>query len=160
MNAKGRLSSLRYGQLVVGQTFGPFPYELTADACRRYAELTGDAHPVYRDAAAARSAGAGDVAPPPALTTVIFLRALGAAIDGIPPGSILAKQEFEIGEMPEAGERLETEMAVVEKYWKRERPYVVLEFRVRRPNGALAMVGRKIIIWPKQLSDKPEEAAA
>jgi acyl dehydratase len=158
MSEAPRFSNLRYEQLQVGQTFGPFPYDVSADTCRRFAELSGDPHPVFRDTAAARAAGLGDIVPPPGLTTVMFLRALGAGIAGIPPGSILAKQEFDFGEAPRPGECLQMEMIVAEKYRKRERPYVVLEFRVRRPSGALAVVGRKIIIWPPQLSGPAEEA--
>lgn len=158
MSEAPRFSNLRYEQLQVGQSFGPFPYEISAPTCQRFAELSGDSHPVFRDEAAARAAGLAGITPPPGLTTVIFLRALNAGMGGIPPGSILAKQEFEFGEAPHAGERLQTEMIIAEKYRKRERPYVVVEFRVRRASGALALVGRKIIIWPPQLSGPAQEA--
>ena len=67
---------------------------------------------------------------------------------GIPAGSILAKQQFEFqGRLPvDSPARVTT--WVGEKYVRRERPYVVIEFDVRDAQDAPVLTGRKIIVWP------------
>ena len=67
---------------------------------------------------------------------------------GIPAGSVLAKQELEFhAELP-ADSTVNITTWISEKYIRRERPYVVIEFDIRDESDTQVVTGRKIIIWP------------
>ena len=85
---------------------------------------------------------------PPAVFPVLFLKALRRAMGGIPNGGVLAKQEFEFGVPLAVGSEVEIDTWVSDKYVRRERPYVVVEFEIRDGSGAVALTGRKFIMWP------------
>jgi allophanate hydrolase subunit 2 len=85
---------------------------------------------------------------PPAVFPILFLKALRRSMGGIPSGSVLAKQELEFhAELPvDSTVRITTWIS--EKYIRRERPYVVIEFDIRDESDRQVLTGRKIIIWP------------
>jgi hypothetical protein len=74
------ISSVRYEQLSVGQRWGPFTEQLTADTSDR-----------LRGALGTRRSGAGA---PPGVLPVISLRVLRRALMGIPAGGVLVRQRF------------------------------------------------------------------
>ena len=128
------LSDVGYDDLVVGRRYGPFEETVDAPLADQLRGVIGEAQP-------------GSLAPP-AVYPVLFLRALRRAMGGIPPGSILGKQEFEFHAPVRVGDTVSISTWVGDKYIRRERPYAVIDFEISRPDGAIALTGRKIIVWP------------
>jgi hypothetical protein len=85
---------------------------------------------------------------PAAVFPVLFLMALRESMGGIPAGSILAKQQLEFQGRLRAGSKARVTTWVGEKYVRRERPYVVIEFDVHDADDNPVLTGRKIIVWP------------
>ncbi|HUC27814.1 MAG TPA: MaoC family dehydratase N-terminal domain-containing protein [Streptosporangiaceae bacterium] len=56
------------------------PYEVSRVKIAEFADAIGDVNPVYRDVAAARAAGHGDVIAPPTFAIVISMAGSGAAL--------------------------------------------------------------------------------
>ena len=129
------LSNVAFDDLVVGARLGPFREHVGAGDAGRLRGAIGEPDAV-------------SVAPP-AVYPVLFLKALRRAMGGIPSGSVLAKQELEFhGELP-VDRDVEITTWVSDRYVRRDRPYVVIDFDVRAADGGASVVtGRKIIIWP------------
>jgi acyl-CoA thioesterase FadM len=85
---------------------------------------------------------------PPAIFPVLFLKALRRSMGGIPAGSVLAKQELEFHAPLPVDSEVQVTTWVSEKYVRRERPYVVVDFDIRDEAGTQLLTGRKIIMWP------------
>ncbi|MEZ5076762.1 MAG: hypothetical protein R2725_04905 [Solirubrobacterales bacterium] len=128
------LSNVVYDDLVVDRRMGPFEETVSADVAAGLAAEIGRPHPV-------------DEAPP-AVFPVLFLKALRRAMGGIPPGSILAKQELEFHRALPVDSAVSIETWIGNKEVKRERPFVTIEFDIRDAGGARVVTGRKVIIWP------------
>ena len=65
----------------VGRVFGVSdPYQVSRVKIAEFADAIGDANPVYRDKAAAQSAGHSDVIAPPTFAIVISMAGSGAAL--------------------------------------------------------------------------------
>jgi acyl dehydratase len=63
-------------QSFVGRTYPPTePYEVGREKIREFADAIGDAHPAYRDRAAAEKLGYPDVIAPPTFPIVVATRA-------------------------------------------------------------------------------------
>lgn len=134
-----RHSDVSYEDLDVGATYGPFSETVDAQLADSMRETIG----VERQGAVA----------PPAVFPILFLRALRRAMGGIPPGSVLAKQDLEFHAPVSVGSAVQVLVRVSEKYVRRERPYAVIEFEIANDDGELALIGHKVIVWPV-----PEEA--
>ena len=66
---------------------------------------------------------------------------------GSPPGGIHAKQSIRFHRSLAVGEDLSLQATVVDKYVRKERPYVVSEFEARGNDGCLVSSGRITSIW-------------
>lgn len=128
------LSNVTYDEIEVGKSLGTITETVGAELA---AQLSG---PIGEPVEAA--------AVPPAVFPVLMLKALRRSLGGIPNGGVLAKQEFEFGVPLRIGGQVEIETSVSDKYVRRDRPYVVVEFAMRDGDGATALTGRKIIMWP------------
>jgi acyl dehydratase len=128
------LSNITYDEIEVGKKLGTISEPVERDLAAR---LTG---PIGQPVEAG--------AVPPAVFPVLFLKGLRRSLGGIPNGGVLAKQEFEFGEPLAIGDTVEIDTWVSDKYVRRDRPYVVVEYEVRDGSGATALTGRKIIMWP------------
>lgn len=128
------LSNVTYDEIEVGKKLGTISETVTAELASRLSGPIGE--PVEATVA------------PPAVFPVLFLKALRRSLGGIPNGGVLAKQEFEFGEPLPVGSEVEIDTWISDKYVRRERPYVVVEFEIRDGSGAQALTGRKIIMWP------------
>ena len=128
------LSNVAYDDLEVGERVGPFTETVTADLAARLSGPIGEPHP--------------SSLAPPAIFPVLFLKALRRSMGGIPAGSVLAKQELEFHAPLRVGGDVLLTTWVSEKYVRRERPYVVVDFDIREPSGEQVLTGRKIIMWP------------
>jgi acyl dehydratase len=128
------LSNVTYDELEVGRIVGPFAETVSADLAARLSGPIGEPHPT-------------ELAPP-AVFPVLFLKALRRSMGGIPAGSVLAKQELEFHAPLAVGSEVQVTTWVSEKYVRRERPYVVVDFDIRESSGTQVLTGRKIIMWP------------
>ena len=128
------LSNVAYDDLEIDKVLGPY------------------AEPVPEALASGLAGSIGTPQPtsmaPPAVFPVLFLKALRRSMGGIPAGSVLAKQELEFhAELPvDSTGNIKTWIS--EKYIRRDRPYVVIEFDIRDESDTQVVTGRKIIIWP------------
>jgi hypothetical protein len=62
---------------------------------------------------------------------------------------VLAKYELRFGEPLQAdGGDVTIEVSIAEKYVRRERPYVVVQFAIDDAEGKRALTGLKTIMWP------------
>ncbi len=128
------LTDVAYDDLEVGKVLGPFSEPVSAALAARLAGPIGEPQEV--------------ALAPPAVFPVLFLKALRRAMGGIPAGAVLAKQELEFhAELPVDSEVSITTW-VSEKYVRRDRPYVVIDFDIRDESEAQVLTGRKIILWP------------
>ena len=128
------LSNVTFDELEVGKPLGTVTETVSAELAGSLAGPIGEP---------------GEVAvAPPAVFPVLFLKALRRTLGGIPNGGVLAKQEFEFGAPLPVGSEVEIDTWVSDKYVRRERPYVVVEFAIRDAGGDQVLSGRKIIIWP------------
>lgn len=128
------LSNVAYDDLVVDRRMGPFEETVSREMAEQLAQEIG--RPVAVSAT------------PPAVFPVLFLKALRRAMGGIPPQSILAKQELEFHRVLPVDSSVSIETWIGNKEVKRERPFVTIEFDVRDADGNQVVTGRKIIVWP------------
>lgn len=128
------LSNVTYDELEVGRTLGKTTETVDAEMAGLLSGPIGQP-------------GAEVGVAPPAVYPVLFLKALRQTLGGIPNGGVLAKQEFEFGAPLPVGSEVEIEVSISDKYVRRERPYVVVEFDISN-DGERVLTGRKIIMWP------------
>lgn len=128
------LSNVTYDELEVGATLGTVTEPVSAALAGSLAGAIGEP-------------GEAAVAPP-AVFPVLFLKALRRTLGGIPNGGVLAKYELEFGAPLKTGGEAEIKVSIADKYVRRERPYVVVQFDISDGDGAQVLTGRKIIMWP------------
>lgn len=136
-----------YEKLSVGQTFGPHLYPLTRESIEQWCRLHGQKHPLSLDSEEAQHRGYRDVVAPSGMAFIFSLQAL-THLDVMPAGVILAGKDLHFYEPPCAGDTIETKIKVAEKYIKRDRQYIILEFISRINGDAIAVVDRMSAIWP------------
>jgi acyl dehydratase len=99
---------------------------------------TKDESGLYNDTGGARRA--------PSMIASVYLIDLLMARRS-PPGGIHAKQAIRFHRPILVGETLGIQARVVDKYVRKERPYVVSEFEARGSDGGLVSSGRITSIW-------------
>jgi len=129
------LSDIQYVDLAMGRRFGPYKETLAPELVDRLRSTIGVTRPGV-------VAGA-DVFP------VLFLKVLRRAFGGIPTQTVLAKEELEFHAPVTVGSAVQCVTWVGEKYVRRARRYVVVEFEITTSDGELALTGRKVIVWPE-----------
>ena len=129
------LSNVTYDQIEVGKSLGTVTEPVSAELAGSLAGPIGEP-------------GAQPTVAPPAVYPVLFLKALRRTLGGIPNGGVLAKYELEFGPPLKTGGEVEIEVSINDKYVRRERPYVVVEFAITDEGGTRVLTGRKIIMWP------------
>lgn len=132
-----------FKQLEVGRVFPvpPASFFVTEEIVDAYLEATGDDTPAFRKGAEPRPA-------PPTLAAVYMLDALGHFRN--PPGGIHTKQSFTFHRPAYVGDRLESEVRILEKYSKKNRDYVAMEIVTRNQRGELVTSGIITRIWGKE----------
>jgi hypothetical protein len=128
------LSNVTYDELDEGQVLGTVTEPVSAAMAGSLAGEIG-------------APGEADFAPP-AVFPVLFLKALRRTLGGIPSGGVLAKYELRFGEPLATGGEVTVEVSIAEKYVRRERPYVVVQFAIDDAEGKRALTGLKTIMWP------------
>src|ERR1700754_3058899 len=119
-----------YDRLQVGEVLGTRDLTITREMIATCADAIESRHPWYRE----DSPFGGPVAPP-----TIFdnesLRMLDEQYARF--GSIHAKQAWEFVRPARLGDRVTLRVAIVEKYVRRERPYLVMELTAVNAGGDL-----------------------
>jgi len=128
------LSNTTYDELEVGSVLGTVTEPVGAELAGSLVGTIGDA-------------GEAEVAPP-AVFPVLFLKALRRTLGGIPNGGVLAKYELDFGAPLKTGGDVAIEVSIADKYVRRERPYVVVQFAIDDADGERALTGLKTIMWP------------
>lgn len=133
----------RYDDVRVGDVFPPAPLHFVIDAAvvEDFLAATGDDGKFYTTAeTGARRA--------PSMIAAVYLISLLAARHS-PPGGIHAKQAVRFHRGLSIGETLSIQARIVDKFVRKERPYVVSDFEARGTDGNLAASGRITSIWGK-----------
>jgi 3-hydroxybutyryl-CoA dehydratase len=132
----------RYDDVKVGDAFPPQPlaFEVSDAVVDSFLAATGDESGLYGSAGHGRRA--------PSMIASVYLIDLLMARRS-PPGGIHAKQAIRFHRSIRVGETLGVQARVVDKYVRKERPYVVSEFQVHGGDGDLVASGRITSIWGK-----------
>lgn len=131
---------LRYDDVSVGSVYPPEPmaFEVSAVTIDGFLAATGNDDGLY--------APADGVCRAPSMIASVYLVDLLKARRS-PPGGIHAKQTIKFLRPLVVGETLMLQARIVDKYVRKERPYVVSDFEARGTDGGLAATGRITSIW-------------
>ena len=131
----------RYADVTVGDVFPqqPLHFCVAADVVDGFLAATGNEDGRYRGGSPRRA--------PSMIASVYLINLLTARRS--PPGGIHAKQAVRFHRAVSVGDMLSIQARVVEKYERKERPYVVSDFEARGDDGALVASGRITSIWGK-----------
>ena len=132
----------RYDEVTVGDVYPPEPltFDISATVVEGFLSATGNQSALY-------APGRGRA---PSMVASVYLIDLLMARRS-PPGGIHAKQAIRFHRAVQVGETLSIQGRVVEKYVRKERPYVVSTFEARGADGTLVSSGRITSIWGKDL---------
>jgi acyl dehydratase len=126
----------RYDEVAVGDVFPDLPLTFeVGGVVERFLAATGNNDPRY-------SEGKGV----PSMVAAVYLIDLLKA-RGSPPGGIHAKQAIRFHRPLRRGDSLSIQASVVEKYVRKDKPYVVSDFEVRDAHGEIVSSGRITSIW-------------
>jgi hypothetical protein len=133
---------LRYDEVEIGAVYPPEPlvFEISDTMVDEFLAATGSESDLYDAREGARRA-------PSMIASVYLINLLNARRS--PPGGIHAKQAIRFHRPVAVGDVLALQARVVDKYVRKERPYIVSEFEARGSDGALAASGRITSIWGK-----------
>lgn len=84
---------------------------------------------------------------PPAMATVLMMRAYMHLLSPRPPGNIHARQQMTLGEPIVLGDCISTEIECVGKEIRRERRYVTVHARGKNQHGMTCYEGVLTLIW-------------
>lgn len=128
----------RYAEVSVGDVFPPDPlrFHVAADIVEGFLSATDNDGAHYP----------GPSRRAPSMIASVYLIDLLSARQS-PPGGIHAKQAIRFHRAVEIDETLSIQAKVVEKYVRKDRPYVVSDFEARDEGGALVASGRITSIW-------------
>lgn len=129
----------RYADVSVGDVFPdePLRFRVEPAVVDGFLAATGNEDARYRGDAPRRA---------PSMIASVYLINLLAARQN-PPGGIHAKQAVRFHRALCVDETLSLQARVVDKYERKERPYVVSDFEARDDGGALVASGRITSIW-------------
>ncbi|WP_112664433.1 MaoC family dehydratase [Microvirga flavescens] len=132
----------RYDEVEIGDVYptAPLTFEVSAAVVDGFLAATGDGTGLYARESDNRRA--------PSMMASVYLIDLLMARRS-PPGGIHAKQAIRFHRPLAVGETLGIQARVVDKYVRKERPYVVSDFEARGSDGGLAASGRITSIWGK-----------
>ena len=130
----------RYDDLKVGDVFPPEPlaFVVDHDVVDGFLAATGGRSGLCDGPAGARRA-------PSMIASVYLIELLKARRS--PPGGIHAKQAIRFHRPAMVGERLSIQARVIDKYVRKERPYMVAQFEARGSDGGLVSSGLITSIW-------------
>ena len=128
-----------YAEIEVGAVFPETPTVF---------DVTPEVVAAFRAATLDEPQDVGEGTPAPSLLAAVYLiEALAAR--GSPPGGIHAKQSFHFARPIVVGDRLRTQARIVDKYIRKDRPYVVSTFETRNGADEIVATGTITSIWGK-----------
>lgn len=132
----------RFDEVEIGDVYPrePLAFEVSAALVDGFLAATGDGTGLY-------DTGGQPLRAPSMMASVYLVELL--ATRRSPPGGIHAKQSVRFHRPLAVGETLALQARVVDKYVRKERPYVVSDFEARGHGGDLAASGRVTSIWGK-----------
>lgn len=130
----------RYEEVAVGDVYpaAPLTFAVSAEKVDAFLAATGNDGALYKEQGSKRRA--------PSMIASVYLIDLLMARRS-PPGGIHAKQAIRFHRALAVGETLSIQAKVVDKYVRKERPYVVSDFEARGTDGSLVSSGRVTSIW-------------
>ena len=131
-----------FDEVAVGDIFPaePLRFHVGSEVVDGFLSATGNDSPLYGAKNGSRAA--------PSMIAAVYLIDLLMARRS-PPGGIHAKQAIRFHRGIDVGETLSIQARVVEKYVRKERPYVVSDFEAKGADGSLVSTGRVTSIWGK-----------
>jgi hypothetical protein len=134
----------RFDEVEVGDIYpsAPLAFNVSAAIVDGFLKATGNESGLYDASREKRRA--------PSMIASVYLIDLLMARRS-PPGGIHAKQSIRFHRPLLVGETLGLQARIVEKYIRKERPYVVSKFEARDKNGELVASGVITSIWGKDL---------
>ncbi len=149
-------TDLTYDAIELGRDYGPWRYPLQ-DRIQRHLEAVENEHPWHRQ----RSPWGPPVAPPAVLgnATLRFIDSIAP----VPPGTLHAKQELELGNALRLDRRLIAYGRFVEKYERRGRLWFVFEARFRDESGLMIGHSQVTMAFPegkKEVGRRKEQGGA
>lgn len=134
----------RYDDVDVGDVYPtePLVFDVSAEVVDGFLAATGNGGSFYQASQGTRRA--------PSMIASVYLIDLLMARRS-PPGGIHAKQSIRFHAPIHIGEKLKIQGRVVDKYIRKDRPYIVSDFEVRTSKGVIAATGRITSIWGKDL---------
>ena len=84
---------------------------------------------------------------PPAMATVLMMRAYMHLLSPRPPGNIYARQQMKLGAPIRLGDTVRTEIECIGKELRRERRYVTVRARGTNQHGTTCFEGVLTLIW-------------
>lgn len=139
------LPELHYDDIDVGQRFTPTIRPLTREMVANYARSV-------HDHGLAELAGKpdGTVIPDTSLAILFTITRQVLAQDfRLPPGGVLARQEYEVTRRLKLGEVVRTESSIAAKYEKKGRRYVELRSDLFDAEGALIGHAVNQVLWAR-----------
>ncbi|NGN41711.1 hypothetical protein G6N74_11580 [Mesorhizobium sp. CGMCC 1.15528] len=131
----------RYDEIAVGDVFPetPLSFKVSEKVVNGFLAATSNEDALYHG---------GEIRRAPSMIASVYLIDLLMARRS-PPGGIHAKQAIRFHRAIAIGETLVMQGRVVEKYTRKERPYMVADFEARGSDGTLVTSGRITSIWGK-----------
>lgn len=149
MNDMEGKPELIFSDLPVGRTFPPFPYPITGQLVQEFMETVGDRHPLYTEESRAKEGPLGSPIAPPGLAA-IYARLSYLQDHTMPPGGVLAKQEFEFQSPMHIGDALKVRARVTESFLdEKQRKRVTFLIEAENQKGEPVSTIRLYAIWPK-----------
>ena len=132
---------LLFSDLPVGRPFRPLAFQATRQLVDEFMDTVGDRHPLY-------SAEGASLAPPG--LAAIYARLSYLQDHAMPPGGVLAKQEFEFHHPIRVGETIQVTAKVIESSLdEKQRKRVTFFIEAKdRDNVPISEI-RMYLIWPK-----------
>jgi acyl dehydratase len=136
---------------IIGKNYPAAVNEVEKGAIRRFAESIGDSNPIFRDEAAAHTAGYRSIVAPPTFAATLTGGVDFLSVLAINPRHVLTgEQSFEYHQPICAGDRLLVSSRVVDIYEKMGTggvmDFAVIEDEGRDEKGELAYRARRTII--------------
>lgn len=132
---------LLFSDLPVGRSFRPLAFQVTRQLVDEFIDTVGDRNPLYSALEAA-------IAPPG--LAAIYARLSYLQDHAMPPGGVLAKQEFEFHHPIRVGETIQITAKVIEsRLDEKQRKRVTFFIEVKNPDGLVTSEIRLYAIWPK-----------
>ncbi|GGS86543.1 MULTISPECIES: MaoC family dehydratase N-terminal domain-containing protein [Streptomyces] len=146
-------------QSFVGRSYPPTdPYEVGREKIREFAVAVGDAHPVYTDPEAAKTAGYPDVIAPPTFVFAITFAAAGQVVADPQLGLDYSRvvhgdQKFAYTRPVRAGDRLSVTSTIEAVKTMAGNDIIDIRGEVHDETGE-----HVVTAWTKLVSRAPEEA--